>query len=166
MAGEIGHTVADPQGPPCYCGKRGCVERLASGPYIAARAGEWLREQPGRGERLRALVGSDLAAITAKHVSEAAALGDELAWASLETAAWALGIGIGNAANLMNPQRFVLGGGVTKSGARFWEALRRTARETARAEIELDIVPAALGDDAPLWGAVALAEDLLSGEAS
>jgi len=36
MAGEIGHTVADPAGPPCLCGKRGCVERLASGPYMAA----------------------------------------------------------------------------------------------------------------------------------
>jgi glucokinase len=161
MAGEIGHTVADPQGPPCFCGKRGCVERLASGPYIAARAREWLREQPGRGERLRALVGGDLKRITAKDVAEAAAEGDELAWEALQTAAWALGLGLGNAVNLINPQRIVLGGGVMKSGARFWEALRATSRATARKEMRLDIVPAALGDDAPLWGAVALAEDRL-----
>ena len=70
-------------------------------------------------------------------------------------------MGIGNAANLVNPGRFILGGGVTKSGGRFWEVVRRAARETALPEVHFDIVPAALGDDAPLWGAVALAEDCL-----
>ena len=50
---------------------------------------------------------------------------------------------------------------MTKAGDRFWHAIRRVARETALAEIHFDIVPAALGDDAPLWGAVALTEDLI-----
>jgi len=50
---------------------------------------------------------------------------------------------------------------ITEAGDRFWEVVRRVARETALLEIHFDIVPAALGDDAPLWGAVALAEDLL-----
>ena len=57
-------------------------------------------------------------------------------------------------------QPFVLGGGVTKAGASFWEVVRRVARETALPEVHFDIVPAALGDEAPLWGAVALANDL------
>ena len=162
MAGEIGHTVVDPTGPVCLCGKRGCVERLASGPYIAQRAREWLKAQPDRGRILRALVGDDLKAITAKLVAQAAAQGDDLAWEALEVAAWGLGMGIGNAANLMNPQCFVLGGGVTKAGERFWEVVRRTARETALPEVHFDVVPAALGDDAPLWGAIALAEDLIN----
>jgi glucokinase len=70
-------------------------------------------------------------------------------------------VGIGNAANLMNPQRFVLGGGVTKAGERFWEVIRRVAREAALPQLHFDVVPAALGDDAPLWGAVALARDCL-----
>jgi glucokinase len=61
----------------------------------------------------------------------------------------------------VNPQRFVLGGGVTKAGERFWEVIRRVARETALPEVDVDVVPAALGDDAPLWGAVVLAEDCL-----
>jgi glucokinase len=169
MAGEIGHTVVDPEGPVCLCGKRGCVERLASGRYIAQRAREWLAAQPGRGQILRALAGGEspvsseqtMEAITAQLVSQAAAKGDDLAWEALEVAAWALGVGIGNAANLVNPQRFILGGGVTKAGDRFWEMIRRVARETALPEVHFDIVPAALGDDAPLWGAVALAEDCL-----
>jgi glucokinase len=80
----------------------------------------------------------------------------------LEQAAWALGVGIGNAANLVNPQRFVLGGGVTKAGEDFWNVVLRVARETALPEVEFEMIPAALGDDAPLWGAVALAGDLQS----
>ncbi len=161
MAGEIGHTMVDPDGPVCPCGKRGCVERLASGPFIAQRAREWLETQPDRGQVLRALAGENLALVTAQLVSQAAAQGDTLAWQALEVAAWALGVSIGNAANLINPQRFVLGGGVTKAGNRFWEAIRRFARETAMPEVHFDVVPAALGDDAPLWGAVGLAEDCL-----
>jgi len=161
LAGEIGHTVVDPDGPVCSCGRRGCVERLAAGPAIAQRAREWLEAQPERGQILRTLAGQNLETVTAELVSQAAAQGDELAWDALEIAAWALGVGIGNAANLVNPQRFVLGGGVTKAGARFWEVLRRVTRQTALPGIDLDVVPAALGDDAPLWGAVALAEECL-----
>ncbi len=160
MAGEIGHMVVDPDGPLCLCGKRGCVERLASGPYIAQQVRECLQRSPSRGQLLRNLVGDNLEAVTGQIVSQAATLGDELASEVLETAGWALGVGIGNVANLMNPQRFVLGGGVTKAGASFWEVVRRVARETALPEVHFDIVPAALGDEAPLWGAVALANDL------
>ena len=109
---------------------------------------------------LRNLVGDKEEAITAQTVSQAAAQGDELASEVLERAGWALGVGIGNVANLINPQRFVLGGGVTKAGEQFWEVVHRVARETALPEVHFDIVPAALGDEAPLWGAVALANDL------
>jgi glucokinase len=162
MAGEIGHTVVDPDGPACTCGKGGCLERLASGLYIAQRAREWLETQPDRGQVLRTLINDDLEAVTAQLVSQAAAQGDDLAWEALEVAAWALGIGIGNAANLVNPQRFILGGGVTKAGERYWEVIRRVARETAMPEVHFDVVPAALGDDAPLWGAAVLAEGCLT----
>jgi glucokinase len=162
MAGEIGHTVVDPDGPLCLCGKRGCVERLASGPYIAQRAREWLQAQPDRGRILRALAKGDWEVITARLVAQAAAQGDDLAWEALEVAAWGLGVGIGNAANLMNPERFLLGGGVTKAGERWWETVRRVARETALPEVHFDVLAAALGDDAPLWGAVALAEDRIN----
>lgn len=161
MAGEIGHTVVDPNGPICLCGKRGCVERLASGPYIAEQVKERLQTQPSQGEILRNLVGENLDTITGQLVSQAASQGDELAIEVLEKAGWALGVGIGNAANLINPQRFILGGGVTASGERFWVAVRNTARKTALSEVNFEIVPAALGDEAPLWGAVALGLDIV-----
>ncbi len=172
MAGEIGHIVVDPAGPVCLCGKRGCVERLASGPYMAQSVREILesvdalaasRRVPQRrkglrgGEVLRGLVGDDLRLLTGQLVSEAAAAGDNLAKEVLHKAAWALGVGIGNVANLMNPQRFVLGGGVMKAGEDFWRVVRQVARETALPEVDFEVVPAVLGDDAPLWGAVAIA---------
>jgi glucokinase len=144
LAGEIGHTVVDPNGPLCLCGKRGCVERLASGPYMA--------------QDVAAARGIPVAQLSGKLVAEWAALGEETAVAILERGAWGLGVGLGNAANLLNPSRILLGGGVTKSGDRWWQLVRQTARATALPEIQFDIAPAALGDDAPLWGGVALAE--------
>jgi glucokinase len=158
MAGEIGHVVVDPAGPICLCGKRGCVERLASGPYMAQNAREVLENQPHKvGKVLRNLVGDDLRLLTGQLVSEAAAAGDDVAKEVLYKAAWALGVGIGNVATLMTPQRFVVGGGGPTAGEDFWRVVRRVARETALPEVDFEVVPAALGDDAPLWGAVAMA---------
>ncbi|HEX7975452.1 MAG TPA: ROK family protein [Anaerolineales bacterium] len=162
MAGEIGHTVVDPAGPVCLCGKRGCLERLASGPYLAQTARERLAAGPESGAVLLELAGGNPAAITGLTLSRAAEQGDALAWEVLERGAWALGVAIGNAANLVNPQLFVLGGGVAKSGKRFWGVIRRTAVQTALPEVRFEIVPARLGADAPLWGAAALAQDLLA----
>jgi glucokinase len=104
--------------------------------------------------------GDDVEAVTAEHVSRAAEAGDELAQQVLDEAARVLGLGIGSAIALMNPQRVVVGGGVAKSGQRYFEAVRAAARANVLPGMRVDIVPAALGDDAPLWGAIALAEDL------
>ena len=155
MAGEIGHTVVDPNGPLCLCGKRGCVERLASGPYMAQ---DFLAERGSRGAGAQ---GSGSGEVTGEMVARLAAQGDSVARSVLERGAWALGVAIGNAANLINPRLFVLGGGVTKSGEQWWSTVRRAAGDTALAEVHFDVVAAALGDDAPLWGAVALAEACL-----
>ena len=162
MAGEIGHTVVDPLGPTCLCGKQGCVERLASGPYLAQDARLLLSQDLQQGLILRELANGNLDSITAQLISQAAALGDTLSISLLNRAAHAIGVGIGNAANLINPQRFILGGGVTKSGEQFWQTIRKTARRIALPQVQIEILPAALADDAPLWGAVALADQWLS----
>jgi glucokinase len=162
LAGEIGHVAIDPLGPECLCGKRGCVERYASGPFMAQDAQQLLDRHPDRGAILRRLMAEegDETVVTGKHVAQAAAQGDDIAGEILQRGAWAVGVGVGNTANLFNPQRFILGGGVTKSGPLWWDGVYRAARATALSDIELNIVPAALGDDAPLWGAVALVADL------
>jgi glucokinase len=161
LAGEIGHMTVQPSGPVCTCGRRGCLETVAAGPAIAGRTRERLETEPQAGGILREMVGGDVGAVTAKHVNQAAEAGDELAQQLLDEAAQALGLGIGCAIALMNPQRVVVGGGLAKSGERYFEAVRAAARANVLQGMRVDIVPAALGDDAPLWGAIALAEGLL-----
>ena len=165
MAGEIGHMIVRPGGAACACGRRGCAEAEASGWAIAAKARDRLsderRKTKDEGERLLTLAGGRAEAVTAQMVAQAAAEGDALAQAILDEAARALGAGLGTAISLLNPERVVLGGGVTKSGARWWRTVREEARATAFAQSRAEIVPAFLGDDAPLWGAIALAEALI-----
>ncbi len=162
MAGEIGHTIVRPGGVPCVCGKHGCLEAEACGWGIAHKARERLSSpcQPSA-VRLLALAGGRADSVTAQHVAQAAEAGDEVAQALLDDAAEALGTGLASAINLMNPQRIVLGGGVTKSGERWWKVVRETASANILPQVHAEIVPAGLGDDAPLWGAAALAEALL-----
>jgi glucokinase len=125
---------------------------------MASDAEALLSERPDAGRQLRAGWSGEPGTLTGKQVAEAAGAGDALAREVLLRGARALGAGIGNAANLVNPDRFILGGGVTKSGDLWWSAVNEAARATALPEVAFDIVPAALGDDAPLWGAVALAD--------
>jgi glucokinase len=158
----VGHLRLEPDGPACVCGSRGCVESIASGLAIAAEARRRIAGDPGAGAALLALARGDPAAVSASHVAQAAKAGDPLASGLIERAATALGIGIGSAANLVNPERILVGGGVSKSGPVLWDTMRRVARETAMPEVSLNLVPAALADDAPLWGAVALASDRIS----
>lgn len=160
MAGEIGHTIVDPEGPICICKRRGCVEATASGPAIAREAQARLSAQPLRDSMLRAAVPYRLNELTAVDVARAANAGDTLAQEILDNAAHALGFGIGTAITLMNPERVVIGGGVAKSGERWWRGVRESARANTLPQMRVDIVPAALGDDAPLWGAVALAREI------
>jgi len=161
LAGEIGHMTVEPGGPVCTCGRHGCLEAVAAGPAVALRARERLMAEPQAGEILRRLVSGDEGAVTAKHVSQAAEVGDELAEQVLEEAAQALGFGLGCAIALMNPERVVVGGGMVKCGESYLEAVRAAARANALQGMRVEIVPAALGDDSPLWGAIALAEGLL-----
>jgi glucokinase len=152
MAGEIGHVVVRPDGAECVCGKRGCLEVEACGRAIARK----MRERRASGRHPYAAE-----PITGESVARAAQQDDPLAQEVMDDVARMLGVGLGGAINLMNPQRIVLGGGVTKSGERWWRTVRETARYHALPQMRVDIQPAALGDDAPLWGAVALAEPLL-----
>lgn len=166
MAGEIGHTVVRPGGMPCVCGKRGCVEAEACGPAIARKAVALLEADAQGGRILRELAGGRAEAVTAELVARAAAQGDALALHALQDAAHALGDGIGAAIDLMNPERVVLGGGVIKAGETWWSTVRSAARAVVLPQARVDIMPAGMSDDAPLWGAAALAAALAEETAS
>lgn len=158
LAGEVGHMVIAPNGPPCVCGRRGCLEQLACGPAIARIAAERLAAEPARGGLLRDLIENDLSRVTALRVNQAALAGDGLAREVMDNAARALGFALGNVICLMNPARIIVGGGVSKAGEHYFETVRAAARENVMPQLRdaIDIVPAALGDGAPLWGALAL----------
>ena len=94
-------------------------------------------------------------------VARAAAAGDPTARRLFERAAWAIGTALGNAANLVNPERFVLGGGVMGAGPAFLEEIRVHLERTCLPEVQVELRLAELGDDAPLWGAFVLAEQAL-----
>lgn len=87
---------------------------------MAQNAREILANEGQVGKILGDLVGDNLELLTGQLVSEAAAAGDDLAQKILRKSAWALGVGIGNVANLVNPQLFILGGSVTKAGTQWW----------------------------------------------
>lgn len=159
LAGEIGHMVIDPHGPPCICGRRGCLEQLACGPAIARIARERLQAEPSVGKAFREALGNDLSQVTALRLNQAALAGDEFAREQMENAARALGFALGNVICLMNPERIIIGGGVSQAGDYFYETMRDAARANTMPQLQdaVDIVPAALPETAPLWGALALA---------
>jgi len=137
------------------------VESLAAGPYIALDARQRLAADPQQSSQLLRLAGGDPSQITTEMVSVAAESGDAVAQSVLVDAASALGLGIANAVNLLNPERVILGGGVTKAGDLYWQTVRRVAEANVIPGAVVHIVPAALGDDAPLWGGIHLAEEAL-----
>lgn len=132
-AGEIGHLTIEPNGPECLCGARGCLERMCSG--------LWLERDFGR---------------PAKELMQDAAF--------VERYAVHLAQGLKAAVMLLNPARIVIGGGIAKAGDALFVPLRRELKRqmTAWSQARLDVVPAQLGDDSVLWGALILADMVLA----
>ena len=165
LAGEIGHTVVEPAGPICACGKRGCVESLAAGPSIARSAREWLATRTDADTRILDEASGDPSLITAELVFRLAADGDHLARLVVTRAARYLGLAIANAALLLDPELIVVGGGVAKAGQTFFGPLTTAAREVAAPfdPSVIRIAPGHLLDDANILGAAALAEQEFGG---
>lgn len=154
-AGEFGHVIVDPDGPPCHCGNRGCLEVLASGTAIARQA----RDAVAGGE---STVLQSLAArpgeITAESVAKAALAGDALASALYRRAGTRVGIFLSNLLALLNPAMIIVGGGVSKAGDLLFRPLREAiaARVYPRPALGVKVMPADLGDDVGIIGAAAL----------
>jgi glucokinase len=157
QGGEIGHMIVWPDGPICGCGKQGHLEAVASGTGMARSVRE--RLSAGEQSTIREMVGGDLAQVTAKIIGQAAADGDALALDVIRTAGHYLGITIASLMMLLNPDMFVLGGGVSKLGSMLFEPMHQAIRQYtmhSRYWENVAIVPAQLGDDVTLCGAAAL----------
>ncbi|MGW2961573.1 ROK family protein [Streptomyces sp. NPDC001220] len=145
FAGEIGHIVVRPQGLPCPCGQRGCLERYAS---AAAVSEAWAKAggDPDAG-----------AAGCAKSVTS----GDPNAVRVWGEALAALADGLVTALTLLDPRVLIIGGGLAEAGDVLFEPLREAVRDRVTFQKLPHIVPAALGDTAGCLGAGLLAQDLL-----
>ncbi len=150
---EGGHVTIDRRGPPCGCGKRGCIEALASGTALVRQARE-----AASSPTLLHLAGGDPARMTAEVVVEAAKAGEALAVGILEEATEAVGVWLGSLYDLFEPQAVILGGGLGPIYVERAEHLRRTLATWAirPGAAAVPLLPAALGVDAGLIGAAAL----------
>jgi glucokinase len=154
FAGEIGHMVVDPAGPPCPCGRRGCWERYASGGGLGLLARE--AAMAGRLPAVVALSGGDPESVRGENVTAAALAGDPDARLVVEEVGWWIGFGLANLACVVDPECFVLGGGLVAAGDLLVQATRRAFAELVEggsARLETAIVVAAFGERAGAVGA-------------
>lgn len=150
-AGEIGHIpVNENETEPCGCGKRGCLEQYTSANGIVRITKRYFASHP---ESDSILNGKQ--ALTSKDICEAAKDGDDVALAMLDEMGHLLGKGLAAVSCAVNPDAFVIGGGMSKSGELVIEPIRKHYKEFAfHASRETEFKLATLGNMAGIYGGV------------
>jgi glucokinase len=164
FAGELGHVVIDPNGPPCPCGRRGCWERYASGSGMGRLARD--AAESGRAERVLALAGGDPEAVRGEHVAAALTEADPGAVALVDEFAWWVALGLANLVATLDSDRLIIGGGLATLGSALVEPVRRhfaTLVLGAGHRPEVQIVLAELGPSAGAIGAATAAAGMVGG---
>lgn len=155
FAGELGHNIIDPSGTECSCGRYGCWEVFASGTAIRNMALRSMQISTSMITELASVSGEE---ITSRHVFEAMKQGDPLALEIIDRTIHYMALGLANAVHTFNPDRIVIGGGVSKAGDLLFPALRAKTEQYVMNPYKgtFTIEPAALKDDVGLIGAAAL----------
>lgn len=155
-AGEIGHLRVTEDGPRCSCGNYGCLEAVASGRAIARKAARLLKQGYPFTHLPQLIASPD--DVTAADVARAAAAGDAEALRIMQEAALHIGVAVSFLVNTLNPERIVIGGGVSRAGEMLLEPIRKTVLTHAMpvARNRVQIVASRLGSDAGPLGAAAL----------
>jgi len=157
---EIGHIQVQADGRLCGCGRRGCLETVASRLAIAAEVASAVHR--GEAPIVRDLAGTDLSDIKSGTLSKAIRAGDKTVEAIVRNAARHLGTAVANVVNLLAPDVVVLGGGLVQAMPMIMleevaDAVRRRAMKDFLPGLK--IVASKLGDNATVMGAAALAAD-------
>lgn len=162
-AGEGGHQSIDYHGPICSCGKRGCIEVLAAGPAIGARARTKLETGSSRSSILE-LAKGNLSAVTSELVGRAYAAGDPLAREILQETVEALTPWLGNIVDLLDPDVLVMGGGVAAMLKPFFDDIKNRLPDWCvnPGASEIPLLMAHYGADAGIAGGAALCSDELA----
>jgi predicted NBD/HSP70 family sugar kinase len=151
FAGEVGHCAVEKEGEPCGCGRRGCLETVATTSALLRKA-----ERAVRSHRASALKRDKK--LSVQSIRAAAERGDELARELLANVGEYLGLGVSYLINILSPERVVVGGSGLATDPFVLEALRSNALRRAVRTDGLDIVSSTLGESAYLQGALLLAE--------
>jgi glucokinase len=154
-AGELSHVVVAPGGPPCTCGKRGCLMAFASGIGIARQVAE--RIATGEETILCDMLPCDGRRIAAEEVASAAAQGDRVAQEVLRTAGTYFGLGLAMLVQLFNPELIVFGGGLTHIGPLLMDEVVHSLYENVQPELRdtVRLAPSQLQEDIGIIGAAA-----------
>ncbi len=130
FAGELGHLTIAPNGPECLCGSRGCYERMCCGLWLERDFGKSAREL-----------------LQDRNFVESYVVN--------------LALGLKAVIMIVNPARIIIGGGIANAGDALFSPLRAELRRqiTKWSRARVDVVPAALGDDSVLYGALVLAKE-------
>lgn len=156
-AGEIGHITVDPEGFECTCGKRGCLETVASATGVV-RVARQLAEEYAGGSELKARLdnGED---ISSKDVFELAAQNDDLALRVVDKVTFYLGLACGNIGNTLNPSAIIIGGGVSAAGEFLRSRVEAYFEQFTFPQVRnsTKIKLAELGNEAGVIGAASLA---------
>jgi glucokinase len=164
FAAEVGHFQIDPSGPMCACGERGHWEAFASGHALGRSGREWARD--GRAPGVLARAGGDPEAVTGVHVGDSAQAGEPDGRELLAEYAASVAVGLAGLANILDPERIVISGGLVELGDTLLTPVRDAFAhyiEGAEYRPMIPIVPAALGERAGVIGAAARARDLEPG---
>ena len=161
-AGEIGHMVLDPGGPPCGCGSRGCLEAYAGARGLLAEARRRAAAAEA-GAGLRDLVEARGEDLETRDLCDLARAGDAEAAALFRDTGMILGVAVGNLINVLDPEKIIIGGGVAQAGDLLFDPCRETAASLVLCEAGRDtpIEPAELGPNAAALGAADMARDVL-----
>ena len=152
LAGQLGHTVVDENGPLCWCGKHGCTGTVAGGDAIVKRVIRDIRL--GASSSIPSLVNGRLDLVRPAVIAQAAAGGDPYAVQVVQDAGRYLGIGVALLNNLFNPQAVLVGGSIVQAGDVLFQAIRQAAAARSVTEIaDVPIMPVGLGVEARAVGA-------------
>ncbi|HEX8242840.1 MAG TPA: ROK family protein, partial [Longimicrobium sp.] len=159
VAGEMGHVTVVAGGRQCRCRNQGCLEAYCGGWAIEERAREAALAHHQAGEALIRQAGGSADAITGESIAAALRSGDALARTLIDETGDVLGAGLVGLVNALNPRRVILGGGVLDGFPELLERARAavSAHALPAAVDKIDIITAALHDDAPALGAADLA---------
>ncbi len=160
IAGEWGHNPLDPDGPACYCGRRGCVETLLSGPGLER---DYAQLSPGTHDRSRnprdargAGHAGDSSTPDARTIVTLAQAGDDRAEAAMQRYLARFGRALATVINIVDPDAVILGGGLSNIARLYDEGRAQVARHVFNDELQTLILPNIHGDSSGVRGAARL----------